>query len=332
MNVVITGGCGFIGSGLVRRLSDTDTHAVRVIDNLSVGTRADLAAATTFSEVPAGDLDGWHQGTALIVGDILDEALARTGTQGADLIVHLAGNTGVQPSITNPRLDCLNNVIGTLNYLEAARVNGVPRLVFASSGGTVIGDAEPPVHEEMVPHPKSPYGASKSAGEGYLSAYHATFGITTVGLRFGNVYGPGSIHKGSIVAKFMRRALEGSPLEIYGDGDQTRDFIYLDDLLDALVRASMSDGVGGEIFQIASAAETSVNEIADRIVVSLREAGVVDVEVQRAAPLPGEIRRNYSDTSKAERLLGWRPATDLDEGLRRTVAWFIERRSMHDHG
>ncbi len=323
MNWLITGGCGFIGVALVRSLVEEGGHAVRVVDNLAVGEREDLAGVCEFVETPAGETGAMGGSPVeLVVGDILDEDLALRAAEGADAIVHLAANTGVMPSIENPRADCMSNVIGTLNYLEAARLNGVGRFVFASSGGTTIGDAEPPIHEEMVPHPVSPYGASKLSGEGYCSAYSGTFGVDTVALRFGNVYGPLSGHKNSVVARFIKRATEGEVLEIYGDGTQTRDFIYVGDLIRAVRLAATVEGVGGEVFQIATSAETTVRELTDRLLPVLASAGIGDVEVRNAEARRGEVRRNYADTSKAKRMLGWQAEVGLDEGLRRTVAWF----------
>ena len=155
------------------------------------------------------------------------------------------------------------NVIGTFNMLEAARQNNVKKFIFASSGAT-IGEVEPPIHEEKVPRPVSPYGASKLAGEAYCSAYYLSFGIKTVSLRFANVYGPLSKHKNSVVAKFLKQAFSGETLEIYGDGSQTRDFIYIDDLIQAIILSVKSD-VGGEVFQIATFKETTVDEIAKKI-------------------------------------------------------------------
>jgi UDP-glucose 4-epimerase len=260
----------------------------------------------------------------LVVGDILDEGLALRAAEGADVIVHLAANTGVMPSIEDPRADCMSNVVGTLNYLEAARHNGARRFVFASSGGTTIGEAEPPIHEEMVPHPVSPYGASKLSGEGYCSAYFRTFAVETVALRFGNVYGPLSGHKNSVVARFIKRATGGEVLEIYGDGTQTRDFVYVGDLINAVRLSATVEGVGGEIFQIATSAETTVQELTEKLLPALASAGVKDVEVRYTEARRGEVRRNYADTTKAERMLGWRAEVGLDEGLHRTVAWFME--------
>src|SRR5215212_11371723 len=326
VNWLITGGCGFIGTALIRSLMEEDGHAVRVVDNFAVGTREDLAAASDFVEISTEEPGPISSGerVELIAGDITEEDLALRAAEGTDVIVHFAANTGVMPSVEDPRADCMSNVVGTLNYLEAARQGGVGRFVFASSGGTVIGEAEPPIHEEMVPHPVAPYGASKLAGEGYCSAYFQTFGIHAVALRFGNVYGPGSIHKvRNAVPRFITRPTRGEPIEIYGDGSQTRDYVYVDDLVRALRLAATADGVGGETFQIATNAETSVNELIDKLLPVLAEAGIEDVEVRRTAPRAGDVQRNFADTSKARRMLGWRAEVGLDEGLKRTVDWFV---------
>ena len=160
---LITGGCGFLGCSLVDNLLK-EQHVVRVVDNLSTGTRADLAKVTDFVEKSIDELQDSPDGVELIVGDILDDQLALTVTKGCDVIVHFAANTGVGPSVEDPRGDCMANVIGTFNYLEAARINKVPRFIFASSGAPA-GEVEPPIHEELPPHPVSPYGASKLAGE-----------------------------------------------------------------------------------------------------------------------------------------------------------------------
>jgi UDP-glucose 4-epimerase len=327
VNWLITGGCGFIGTALIRSLTEEGGHAVRVVDNLSVGTPEDLAAAGDFVEVTSAELGpiGSSDRIELVTGDITDEDLALRAARGADVIVHFAANTGVMPSVKDPRGDCMSNVVGTLNYLEAARYNEVGRFVFASSGGTVVGEAEPPIHEEMVPHPVAPYGASKLAGEGYCSAYFQTFGIETVALRFGNVYGPLSGHKNSVVARFIKRAVEGEVLEIYGDGTQTRDFIFVDDLTRAVRLSATAENVGGEVFQIATSAETTVQEVTDMLLPALAAAGVENVEVRKTAARRGEVRRNYADTSKARRMLGWKAEVGLEEGLRRTVEWFLGR-------
>lgn len=327
MRWLITGGCGFIGTAVVRDLAAADGHAVRVLDNLSVGTRADLAAASAFEERDTGKLR-WPErgdpGTAveLVVGDILNESVVRDAAEGAEVVLHLAASTGVAPSVADPRTDCAVNVAGTLNVLEAARHGGARRLVFASSGAPV-GECEPPIHEDCVPHPVSPYGASKLAGEAYCSAYFRTFGLETVALRFGNVYGPGSHHKSSVVARFIRQALDGETLEIYGDGRQTRDFLYIDDLIRAVRCAAEVERIGGEVFQIATSTERTVAELVDFLLPLLRANGVGDVTVRHGEARLGDVRRNYSDTTKARRRLDWQARVSLREGLERTVVWFV---------
>lgn len=322
MKWLITGGCGFIGTSLIKTLVQEGGHAVRVLDNLSTGTRDDLSLVTEYKEIDVNLIDGGPRDVELVVGDILDEDVANRVAKGVDVIVHLAANTGVGPSVEDPRADCYANVIGTFNYLESARKNGVPRFVFASSGAPA-GEVEPPIHEELPPHPVSPYGASKLAGEGYCSAYKRSFGIDTVALRFGNVYGPGSVHKNSVVAKFIRRALGNEPLEIYGDGSQTRDFIYIDDLIEALILAASSPDVGGETFQIATSRETTVGEMVEQLVQVLAEKGKAGVQVMNTETRVGDVKRNYSDTRKAKSCLGWQPKMDLKQGLVKTVDYFL---------
>lgn len=324
---LITGGCGFIGTNLVKNLVDEYGHFIRVLDNLSVGTREDLSRVCDFNELEPASLSPQSSVLSpdhveLIAGDILDADLALRAAQGMDVIIHLAASTGVDQSIKDPRKDCKTNVIGTLNYLEAARHNDVKRFIFASSGAPV-GECDPPIHEEVVPHPVSPYGASKLAGEAYCSAYFRTYGIDTVVLRFGNVYGTLSSHKNSVVAKFIRQALQGEILEIYGDGNQTRDFIYLDDLIRAIRSAANVDGIGGEIFQIATGSESSISELVKELDPILSAAGINGLKVINTKPRQGDVRRNYSDTSKALQLLGWRAKVRLRDGLEKTVRWFL---------
>jgi UDP-glucose 4-epimerase len=346
-NWLITGGCGFIGTALISKiLEEYPDDKVRVLDNLSVGTRQDLEAVVrgrnTEDRGPKAEDGGrWPEdwrvdglssvvchpssGVRLIVGDIRDGEVAKEVCRGADVIVHLAANTGVIPSIEDPMADCMANVIGTVNFLEAARKNGVKRFVFASSGAP-LGEQEPPIHEEMVARPVSPYGASKLCGEAYCSAYYHSFGLETVALRFGNVYGPRSTHKGSVVAKFIKNILAGKPLTIYGDGQQTRDFIYIEDLVNAILLALERPNVGGEVFQIATHREHTVGEVAEvlnRLAQKhLGRKSKIVYEKERK----GEVRRNYSDISKARRMLGFEPKWELEAGLEATFNWFLKNR------
>jgi UDP-glucose 4-epimerase len=330
MRWLITGGCGFIGRNFIQLLLTRSNDTIRVVDDLSVGARAELEAISPVVALDPQTLKAVETGGAacrieLVAGDVRDAALARRVVAGADAVIHLAANTGVGPSVADPMRDCTINVLGTLNYLEACRQGGVRRFVFASSGAP-IGECEPPIHEELPTHPVSPYGASKLAGEAYCSAYKRSFGIDTVALRFGNCYGPLSTHKGSIVAKFIREAMAGKPWEIYGDGTQTRDFIYVEDIAEAIFRGATVPDVGGEIFQVATNAETTVLELAEALRTVLEKNGVRTYGIRHAAPRIGDVKRNYSDTSKARRRLGWDARVALDDGLDQTVKWFLQHR------
>ncbi len=315
---LITGGCGFIGLSLINYLLRKNPESnIRILDNHSVGTKEDLLEIISAIEK---DLGVKPAGIDLIEGDIRDYDICLKCCEGIDVIVHLAANTGVGPSVENPRYDMESNVNGIFNVLEAARQNNVTKFIMASSGAT-IGEAEPPIHEEKVQKPVSPYGASKLAGEAYCSAYFRTFGIKTISLRFGNVYGPLSKHKNSVVAKFLKQAFAGETLEIYGDGSQTRDFIYIDDLIQAIVLSVTSD-VGGEVFQIATYMETTVNEITDKIKGLFKSETGEDVNIVHGESRLGDVKRNYSDISKAKRMLGFAPKFELDRGLKKTLEYF----------
>ncbi|MDN5869887.1 MAG: NAD-dependent epimerase/dehydratase family protein [Nitrococcus sp.] len=326
MKWLITGGCGFIGRALVAQLLAEGEHTVRVLDNLSTGSRTELAEIAAFQDLDA-DVNpaDWSAPLALLEGDITDQKAVARGLAGAEVVIHLAANTGVPQSVADPIRDCHANVIGVLNMLEGCRSAGTRRFVFASSGAP-LGAQTPPLHEEMAPRPASPYGASKLSGEGYCSAYYQCFGVETVTLRFGNVYGEGSGHKSSVVAKFIKEALAGQPLEIYGDGSQTRDFIHISDLIDAILRAAETPAIGGEIFQIATASETTVLDLADKLREAMRAEGMTVPEIRHGATRNGDVARNFSDTSKACARLGWSTTVSLEDGLRRTVRFFLDTR------
>ncbi len=324
-NWLVTGGCGFIGKIFIKHIKSINPDfSIRVIDNLKIGTREDLRFSGDFEEISDVNNLNWKTAvTQLIVEDILGYDKLLKITEGADVIIHLAANTGVLPSVEDPRMDFENNVIGTFNLLESCRKNKINKFVMASSGAAA-GEVTPPIHEEVCPHPTSPYGASKLAGESYCSAYYNSYGIDTIALRFSNVYGPGSTHKNSIVAKFIKRAMNGEILEIYGDGSQTRDFVYTEDLLNAIYLSAIKN-IGGEVFQIASNKETTILEITDILVKKLKKNGINNIEIIHGKKMIGEIHRNYADTSKANNMLGWNSEMDLNNGIDKTVDWFFEQ-------
>jgi UDP-glucose 4-epimerase len=303
---LITGGAGFIGSALVRTLVERG-YAVRVYDNLSTGS-ADL-------------LDGTD--AELVEADVRDvDALVRAA-RGSDVVFHLAAGTGVVPSIEDPFADFDLNARGTLAALWAAQEAGAARLVFSSSNAP-LGAGAYPASEEKPVAPLSPYGASKAAGEAYCSAFSGAYGLDAVAVRFSNAYGPRSAHKGNVIPLFIRGLLEGRELVVYGDGEQTRDFVFVTDLADGLLRAAEVGGIAGEIFQLASGVETSLNAL----VSLLGDVAGRTPEIRREPPRPGEILRNYSLVEKARQRLGYAPEVPLEDGLRRTYEWFSSSRAV----
>ena len=319
---LITGGCGFIGRNLVDKLMEDERSKVLVLDNLTVGSLNSLREISDLEVLNQNDdCENELAKLSFVKGDILDKQIVDFCVKKADYVIHLAANTGVAPSVEHPHFDCNTNVIGTLNLLEAAREFGLDRFVFASSGAP-LGAQTPPLHEDLAPRPTSPYGASKLAGEGYCSAYYHSFAVDTVCLRFGNVYGGRSETKDSIVAKFIKCSLSGDSFEIYGNGNQTRDFIYIGDLLSAIVAAGKTPDIGGEIFQIANATELSVNELIREIQEILRTHEMNPVKVVNGEWRIGDVMRNYSSTLKAKKLLNWEPRESIVSGLEKTITHY----------
>jgi UDP-glucose 4-epimerase len=332
INWLISGGCGFIGVNLIEHLVQTNSEVhIRIIDNLTEGTKDDLRDVCHFKEVSLKNIRTSQQAVELIVGDIRDIETCLQVCEGINIVVHLAANTGVTLSVNDPRQDMEVNVTGTFNMLEASRYKRVDKFIFASSGAP-LGEVEPPIDEKKAPRPVSPYGASKLAGEAYCSAYYKTYGLRTVALRFGNVYGPRSKHKNSVVAKFIKRALAGKPLEIYGNGEQTRDFIYIKDLIQAILLAATYsplkmrprevDSPWGEVFQIATYRETQVIEIAEKIKNLIEGETGRTVDVVYKKPRVGDVKRNVSNITRAQNILGYKPNFDLEEGLKYTFDYF----------
>lgn len=298
--VLITGGAGFIGVHLADHLIRSGEYAVTVIDNESLGDRANLDPAVRF-----------------IAGDLRSKDDLRFALEDQDAVVHLAADTRVIDSIENPAHNFENNVVGTFNLLEKCRELGVNRIVAASTGGAIVGDVPPPVHERMAAQPTSPYGASKLMLEGYLSAYSGAYGMKACALRFSNIYGPRSFHKGSVVAHFFKQILAGEPLVVYGDGLQARDFLYVGDLVEGIRVAIDGDAVGA--FQLGSGQPTTVNQLLEL----MRRATGRELEVKYVDFRAGEVLRTWCEIDKAREGFGFNPTTPLDEGIRKTWEWFL---------
>ena len=302
--VLVTGGAGFVGAALVRRLVESG-HAVRVFDNYSAGDASYLAG------VDAGQVEG----------DICDAAALDAALAGMDAVIHLAAAGSVVMSVQDPVTNFDVNVIGTFRVLDAARRAGVERVVLASTGGALIGDATPPVDEHSLPKPISPYGASKLAGEGYAYAFAKAYGLRTVALRFANVYGPWSAHKKGSTTLFFRAIHAGEPMVIYGDGSSSRDYTHVDDISWALQASLERDLPGGTVLHIASGVETTVAELAR---LCGEAAGAPDHPVEYRPTRVGEVDRNFATYDLAEQMIGYKPTIDRKSGIRSTWQWYQE--------
>ncbi|MDO8287786.1 MAG: GDP-mannose 4,6-dehydratase [Parvibaculum sp.] len=302
--ILITGGCGFIGSNLIAGLmSRSDAPDIRVLDNESLGKKAHIAEF---------DVD-------FIRGDVRDLNVVTGALRGVDAVIHLAADTRVVESIANPVHNFEVNVVGTFNLLSAMRETNVTRIINASTGGAIIGDAIPPVNEGMVPAPLSPYGASKLAAEGYCSTFSHAYGFQATSVRFSNVYGPRSYHKGSVVSAFLKNILRTESLVVYGDGEQTRDYVFVEDLCTGITKA-LESGKSG-VFQLGTGLPTSINALIDNM---LQITGSnYPVHVNYEPYRDGEIKQTWCDITKARRELGYNPQTTVLAGLQKTWEWFL---------
>lgn len=307
MRTLVTGGAGFIGSNLVDALLARGDE-VTVIDDLSTGRR--------------GNLDGALAAGAELAELDIREAAALAECVGAarpEVVFHLAAQIDVRRSIEDPAFDAAVNVGGTANLAEAARAAGTARIVFISTGGAIYGEGEGqqlPLDESAPIAPLSPYGQSKFAAEGYLALYERLYGLSSISLRLGNVYGPRQdpLGEAGVIAIFCGRLLGGERPTVYGDGHQTRDYIYVADVVAAALAAADSETSGP--INIGSGIETDVLELAARLGAL---GGAENFEPQLAPPRTGEVQRISLDPGRAERELGWRAETGLDEGLKRTL-------------
>lgn len=306
--VLITGGCGFIGTNLVLYLGEHG-FSTRILDDFS-----NRSQAWDGPEPP-------DVATSIVQGDVCDPRVVREALHGVSCVVHLAACTDVMESLKDPLKAWRANVNGTLNLLECCREYPVVRILLASSNA-VLGNQDPPVHEMMVPAPISIYGASKLACESLCLAYHRSFGLSTKCLRFSNCYGPHSELKTSVVNRFLTALLHDRPLVVYGDGRQTRDFIHVDDVCQAILLAMTTREEGSRVLQIGSGTETSVNEL----IAVLGDVTGKTPEVEFRPARKADIVSNYSDISTARRALGFEPTVGLREGLTRLHESYGARR------
>ena len=313
MRTLVTGGAGFIGSALVDRLVH-DRHDVVVVDDLSTGRLENLADAFTSGSVQLAQTD--------VAGPELAAVVAKASPE---VVYHLAAQIDVRRSVADPVLDARVNVLGTIQVARAALDAGCRRLVFASSGGTVYGEPDPgdlPIDERYPPRVTNPYGVSKRAAEDYLASFADLYKLEPVSLRLANVYGPRQDPHGEagVVAIFCNRLLSDQPVSVFGDGLQTRDYVFVDDVVEAFVAAGLQAGGAGARLNIGTGLATSVLGL----YAALRQVTGFGPEPSLAPPRTGELRAIALACGEAERVLGWRPQYELATGLERTWAWAFQ--------
>jgi nucleoside-diphosphate-sugar epimerase len=302
---LVTGGAGFIGSNIVHELLKRGS-TVRIIDNLATGRRQNLAGV-------------WDD-VEFLQEDICSRAACMRACEGVDAVLHLAALNSVPRSVKDPMATHTVNVTGTLTLLLAARDAGVRRVVFASSSSVYGNQESASKHEGLAMRPLAPYPVSKAAGEYYMKVFHSIYGLQTVVLRYFNVFGPRQDPNSpyaAVIPLFIRQMLKGSRPTIFGDGEQSRDFTYVQNNVEATIAAATATGVAGEVINIACGQSTPLNSI----VAMINEALGTDIKPLYAPERPGDVRDSLADISKAQRLLGYEPGVDVKEGIRRTVEW-----------
>lgn len=309
--VLVTGGAGFIGSHLTERLL-AEGYEVRVLDNFATGQRENLAGLVDQLELVEGDIRSY---------DRVHDAI-----RGCELVFHEAALPSVPRSIQDPLTSTNVSVIGTLNVLLAARDEGVRRVIYASSSSVYGANPDLPKRTEMAPVPISPYAVAKLAGEGLCRSFSHVFDLETVSLRYFNVFGPRqdpSSPYAAVIPRFIDAFLDDAPPTVYGDGEQSRDFTYVDNAVLATVLAADADDVSGEVFNVACGERASLNDLLDQ----LRAVGGGQIEARYTDPRPGDVRHSLADIAPTREKLGYEPLVDVRSGIRRTFAYHLERRA-----
>ena len=304
--VLITGGAGFIGHHLTRRLLRM-SYEVVVLDNFKTGKMQNISPHLKNAPFK------------LVVGDVRNKKVIRNAMNGVDAVVHLAALISVEESFKNPIETHNVNVTGTLNVLEEAARMNIEKFIYASSTA-VYGDGNPlPLREGYPPKPLSPYATSKVSAEYYCEMFHISYSLKTVILRYFNVYGPGQENNpySGVIAKFLSNALSGAPIVIHGDGKQTRDFIYIDDVVEATILALESSDAVGQTFNICTGTPVSINELATIVKELMRK----DLKITYDKPRKGDIRDNYGDPSKAFEILKFKAKNNLKEGIKKYISF-----------
>lgn len=305
--IAITGGCGFIGSNLAYALSKD--NEVVILDDISTGSLENI------QELIKNEL------ITLIKGSITDLELLKGTFEGADYVFHLAAIPSVEVSIKKPALTTEVNLKGTMNVLIASMEKGVKKMIYASSAAVYGNTPNIPITEDMQTSPESPYGAQKLGGEHYCRVFHEIFDISTTSLRYFNVYGPNQdpgSHYSPVIPKFISNIQKNIPPTIFGDGEQTRDFIFVEDIVYANILAAQNKASDGMSINIACGKETSINDLASKII----ELSGKEIEIVHTDARQGEIRHSLADIYKAKEVLNFEPKSSFSEGLEKTMEFF----------
>jgi UDP-glucose 4-epimerase len=308
MKILVTGGGGFIGSHLAARLAELG-HDIRILDNFASGQRSNMLALPDDVELIEGDIQSYER--------------AHNAVIGCDIVFHQAALPSVPRSVQDPLTSNATNITGTLNVLLAARDAGVRRVIFASSSSIYGSSPEMPKREDVLPLPISPYAAAKLACEGYCRSFADVYGLETVALRYFNVFGPRQDPRSEYAAavpKFINELLAGERPTVFGDGEQSRDFAYVENIVEANLLAMDAQGVAGQVFNVACGEAVTVNQLLEE----LRALLGTDIEADYVAARPGDVRHSLADISRARTALDYEPSVHLREGLRRTVDHFRE--------
>ena len=327
MKILITGGLGFIGSNLIDYLlKKKNVKKIIVVDNFSKSSPRYLKSLTDYKYFQRPNLYvNSTKRVVLIKADISNYNFAVKITKNIDYIIHLAAESGVDTSVKNPEKSFKVNVIGTFNYLNAARINNIKGFIFPSSGA-VFGDVKPPIDENLARNPISPYGSGKLSGETFCETFSKVFKLNTTILRFSNAYGRFSTHKTSVIAKFIQNILNNKSVIVNGDGQHTRDFIFVDDICSAIY-ISLTNKKRLQIYNVSTGKETSINNLISTMKKVLTRYNKYSISVKYSKQRIGDMKRNFAKSNKINKELGWKSKIELKSGLKKTFGWYeIEKK------
>lgn len=327
--ILITGGMGFIGKNLIKNLTNkNNNYQIIIIDNLSNSKISDIENFSNFHIMNYPKrLIKKKKGIYFYKGDIENKKLLSIVLKNVDTLVHLAANTGVEISILNPIKDLKKNILATVQLLELSRKYKIKKFIFSSSNA-VIGNYGKKIDENSPTKPVNQYGVSKLSAESYINAYNKLYNIKTVILRFSNVYGPGSSNKNNIIPLFIKKLLKNDICFVHGDGLQTRDFVYIDDLCSAIIKCIKNNKISGKTFQIGSGKQTTILNLSKIIAKRISKIKNFPAIIKHAKSRKGDVRVNYSNINRAKEILSWQPTISLHTGINKTINYFTNEKKI----